>query len=351
MAVVDTILALVLVVQWAALHTQLAKAAMVTAVVEIAAPTVTWVAAAWSVVLIKLCWGWPPSVPAIFKLHWHWKSYQMTTPNDHWFCVLLLSLNKLFVKNLTWCSNSSIHISPSGCCCHAGRRRGGDPSLLKPRSNNDDNSNNNDDEDTVIASASKNHNDHNVIFFALVVVVVAAVDDGGTRPLGHPLMLMPLRVSCLHTRRRRGGDPLLSRLRSYNDNGNDDNDDDDMDAVIASASKNDDDHDIVFFAVISQAAERQQRRRLWWWRRRQGCRDFQREQEQCVATHSCHLGTHLCKPRYSDAFPHNVAWLLGRSARDWRRRKSYRLKLYLLIVETWANGSERAGGGVFASTR
>jgi hypothetical protein len=46
MAVVDTILALVLVIQGAALHIQLAKAAMVAVVVEIAAPTMTQVAAA-----------------------------------------------------------------------------------------------------------------------------------------------------------------------------------------------------------------------------------------------------------------------------------------------------------------
>jgi hypothetical protein len=46
MAVVDTVLALVLVIQGAALHIQLAKAAMVATVVEIAAPTVTRVAAA-----------------------------------------------------------------------------------------------------------------------------------------------------------------------------------------------------------------------------------------------------------------------------------------------------------------
>ena len=46
MTVVDTMLALVLVIQGAALHIQLAKAAMVTAVVEIAAPTVAWVVAA-----------------------------------------------------------------------------------------------------------------------------------------------------------------------------------------------------------------------------------------------------------------------------------------------------------------
>jgi hypothetical protein len=38
MAVVDTILALVLVIQGAALHFQLAKAAMVTAVVELQLP-------------------------------------------------------------------------------------------------------------------------------------------------------------------------------------------------------------------------------------------------------------------------------------------------------------------------
>jgi hypothetical protein len=46
MAVMDIFLALVLVIQGAALHIQLAKAAMVAAVVEIAAPIVTQVAAA-----------------------------------------------------------------------------------------------------------------------------------------------------------------------------------------------------------------------------------------------------------------------------------------------------------------
>jgi hypothetical protein len=46
LAVVDTVLALVLVIQGAALHIQLAKAAMVAAVVEITAPAVTHVAAA-----------------------------------------------------------------------------------------------------------------------------------------------------------------------------------------------------------------------------------------------------------------------------------------------------------------
>ncbi len=46
MAVVDTVLALDLVIQGAALHIWLAKAAMVAAVVEIAAPTVTQMAAA-----------------------------------------------------------------------------------------------------------------------------------------------------------------------------------------------------------------------------------------------------------------------------------------------------------------
>jgi hypothetical protein len=45
-AVVDTVLALVLVIQGAALHIQLAKAAMVAAVVEVAAPTMTQVVAA-----------------------------------------------------------------------------------------------------------------------------------------------------------------------------------------------------------------------------------------------------------------------------------------------------------------
>jgi hypothetical protein len=56
-AVVDTILALVLVIQGAALHIQLAKAAMVAAVVEIGAPSMTRVAAAWSVVLVEFHWG------------------------------------------------------------------------------------------------------------------------------------------------------------------------------------------------------------------------------------------------------------------------------------------------------
>jgi hypothetical protein len=46
MAVVDTVLALVLVIQRAAMHIQLAKAAIVAAVVEIAAPIGTQVAAA-----------------------------------------------------------------------------------------------------------------------------------------------------------------------------------------------------------------------------------------------------------------------------------------------------------------
>jgi hypothetical protein len=46
MAVVDTVRALVLAIQGAALHIQLAKVAIVAAVVEIAAPTGTQVAAA-----------------------------------------------------------------------------------------------------------------------------------------------------------------------------------------------------------------------------------------------------------------------------------------------------------------
>jgi hypothetical protein len=46
MAVVDTVLVLVLVIQGAVLHIQLAKAAIVAAVVAIAAPTGTQVAAA-----------------------------------------------------------------------------------------------------------------------------------------------------------------------------------------------------------------------------------------------------------------------------------------------------------------
>ncbi len=68
----------------------------------------------------------------------------------------------------------------------------------------------------------------------------------------------PLRISCQHARRRRGGDPLSSKPRSYNDDNNDDNDNDDKDAALASVSKNDNDHDIIFFAVVGEAAERQQ---------------------------------------------------------------------------------------------
>ncbi len=73
----------------------------VAAVMEIAVPTMPRVATVWSMVLVKLRWGWPPrSVPVIFKLHWWWNSYQMTMPIDHWLCVCLLYLNKLFIKIL-----------------------------------------------------------------------------------------------------------------------------------------------------------------------------------------------------------------------------------------------------------
>jgi hypothetical protein len=110
----------------------------------------------------------------------------------------------------------------------------------------------------VIASTSKNYSNHNVVFFAPVVVVVVAADGGGTCPRGRLLTLTPLRISCQHVRRRRGGDPLLSKLWSYKNDNGDDNDNDDKDAAIASASKNDNDHDIVVFAVIGKAAEQQQ---------------------------------------------------------------------------------------------
>jgi hypothetical protein len=87
------------------------------------------------------------------------------------------------------------------------------------------------------------------------VVVVAAAEDGGTRPRGRLLTLMPLRISCQRTRRRRSRDPLSPKLRCYNDDNNDDNNEDDKDSAVASVSNNDDDHDIVFFAVIGKAAE------------------------------------------------------------------------------------------------
>jgi hypothetical protein len=87
---------------------------------------------------------------------------------------------------------------------------------------------------------------------------VAAADNSGTRLRGRLLTMMQLRIRCQRARRRRGGDPLSSKLWSYNDNKDNDNNNDDKDAVIASTSKNDDDHDIVFFAVIGKAAERQQ---------------------------------------------------------------------------------------------
>ncbi len=56
-------------------------------------------------------------------------------------------------------------------------------------------------------------------------------------------------------------------------------------------------------------------------------------------------GPQLCKPHYSDTFPHNVAWLLGALGAD-AAVKRIALSCISLIVETHANGSERAGGGV-----
>ncbi len=107
----------------------------------------------------------------------------------------------------------------------------------------------------MIASTSKNHDNHNVVFFVLVVVVVAAADNGGTCLRGRQLTLTPLHISCQRTRRRRGGDPLSSKPRSYNDNNDSDNDNDDKDPAIASASKNDNNHDIIFFLIVSKATE------------------------------------------------------------------------------------------------
>ncbi len=100
-------------------------------------------------------------------------------------------------------------------------------SLSKLRSNNDED-NDNKEEDAAFASASKNNNDHKIVAFMLVGVIVRAADKGGTRSCGHLPTSTPLR-------RRRGGDPLLTKLQS-NDN------DKDNDASIASASKNDKDH-------------------------------------------------------------------------------------------------------------
>jgi hypothetical protein len=68
-------------------------------------------------------------------------------------------------------------------------------------------------------------------------------------------MLTPLCISFRRARRRRGRDPLSSKLRSYNDDDGDDNDDDNKDAVIASMSKNDDDYDIVFFTIVGKDVE------------------------------------------------------------------------------------------------
>ncbi len=249
---------------------------MFAAVVEIAAPTVTRVVAAWSVVLINLRWGWPPrSVPVIFKLHRHWKSYQMTMPNDHWFCVCHLSLNKLFVKFLL---DAQTVQSPS---LHQ------DVAVAPPGG----------ESGTIVVEAveqrwwqqwwQQGHCDcqrkqepwlpQRCLLCAGIVVVAA--DNGGTSLRGLLLMLTPLRISCQRTTMRRGGDPLSSKWRSYKDNDNNHNEDDNKDAVIARASKNDDNHNIVVFVFVSKATERQQQRWLPWQQQQQGCCDCQLEQE------------------------------------------------------------------------
>jgi hypothetical protein len=45
-------------------------------------------------------------------------------------------------------------------------------------------------------------------------VVIAAAEDGGTRPCRCLPTSTPLRVSCRHARKRRGGDPSSSKPES-----------------------------------------------------------------------------------------------------------------------------------------
>ncbi len=102
--------------------------------------------------------------------------------------------------------------------------------MAKPQkdNNHDDYDDDYDNKDVVITSTSKKNDNHNVVFFALIAVAVAVVDEGVIHPR-----------RCLQTStllcRRRGGDPLLSKPRSKDDNK-------DNDALIAIASKNDEDN-------------------------------------------------------------------------------------------------------------
>jgi hypothetical protein len=45
-------------------------------------------------------------------------------------------------------------------------------------------------------------------------VIIAVTEDGGIRPCGCPPTSTPSRVSCRHARRKRGGDPSLSKPES-----------------------------------------------------------------------------------------------------------------------------------------
>jgi hypothetical protein len=103
-------------------------------------------------------------------------------------------------------------------------------SPVKPRSNNNDDNYDgiNDDKDVMIASSSKNNDKHNIVFFALDTVAILEADKGVSCLHRCPLTLMP-------SRRRRGGDPLLSKPQSTKDNK-------DNDTLIASMSKNNEDH-------------------------------------------------------------------------------------------------------------
>jgi hypothetical protein len=98
--------------------------------------------------------------------------------------------------------------------------------LAKPRSdNNNDNYDDNDNnKDVMIASVRKNNDDHDVVYFAPVAVAITAADEGAIR-------LRRCSLTLTLSRRRKGGDPLLSKLWSANDNK-------DNDALIARESKN-----------------------------------------------------------------------------------------------------------------
>jgi hypothetical protein len=80
----------------------------------------------------------------------------------------------------------------------------------------------------MIASRSKKSDDQDVVFFVPFVVAVVAADKGVIHPCNCLLTLTP-------SRRRRGGDPSLSKPQSADDNK-------DNNALIASAGKNEEDH-------------------------------------------------------------------------------------------------------------